>query len=46
MPWGFTVEDSSVEFLTERYDNGKWNFYLDSDGNKGLPENDVGIEQL
>ena len=27
--------------MTERYDNGKWNFYLDSDGNKGLPENDV-----
>jgi len=34
-------DNSSVEFLTERYDNGKWNFYLDSDGNKEPSENDV-----
>jgi hypothetical protein len=30
-----------VELWTERYDRGKWNFYLDSDGSKGPSENDV-----
>jgi len=34
-------DNSSVEFLTERYDDGKWSFYLDSDGNKVPSENDV-----
>jgi len=34
-------DNSSVELWTERYDRGKWNFYLDSDGSKGLSENDV-----
>ena len=34
-------DNSSVELLAERYDDGKWNFYLDSDGNKVPSENDV-----
>ncbi len=34
-------DNSSVGLLTERYDRGKWNFYLDSDGNRGVSENDV-----
>jgi hypothetical protein len=34
-------DNSSVELWTERYDRGKWNFYLDSDGSKGPSENDV-----
>jgi len=34
-------DNSSVEFFTERYDRGKWSFYLDSDGNKEPSENDV-----
>jgi hypothetical protein len=34
-------DNSSVGFLTERYGDGKWNFYLDSDGNKVPSENDV-----
>jgi len=34
-------DNSSAELFTERYDKGKWNFYLDSDGSKGPSENDV-----
>jgi hypothetical protein len=34
-------DNSSVTLFAERYDKGKWNFYLDSDGSKGPSENDV-----
>ncbi|KUO41545.1 MAG: hypothetical protein AVW06_00995 [Hadesarchaea archaeon DG-33-1] len=34
-------DNSSVGLLTELYDRGKWNFYLDSDGNRWVSENDV-----
>lgn len=34
-------DNSSVTLFADRYDKGKWDFYLDSDGSKGFSDNDV-----